>query len=128
MEPVLEGDRMVDEHVLEELHASVEGDTGFVRDLIEAYLVDSEEQLEAIEAALGVEDAEALVRPAHTLKSSSATVGAMDVSALARTLEMAGRSGSVGDDETRRAAEVLRGATEATATALRAWIAGAEGQ
>lgn len=119
---------MVDEHVLEELHASVEGDTGFVRDLIEAYLVDSAEQLEAIESALGAEDAEALVRPAHTLKSSSATVGAMEVSALARTLEMAGRSGSLGDGEARRAAEALRGATDATATALRAWVAGAEGR
>ena len=119
---------MVDEHVLEELHASVERDTGFVRDLIEAYLVDSAEQLEAIEAALGAEDAEALVRPAHTLKSSSATVGAMEVSALARTLEMAGRSGSLGDGEARRAAEALRSATDATATALRAWIAGAEGR
>lgn len=119
---------MVDENVLEELRASVEGDTGFVRDLIEAYLVDSAEQLEAIEAALDAEDAEALVLPAHTLKSSSATVGAMNVSALARTLEMAGRAGSIGDGETRRAGEALHGAADATATALRAWIAGAEGR
>ena len=119
---------MVDENVLEELRASVEGDTGFVRDLIEAYLVDSAEQLEAIESAIDATDAEALVRPAHTLKSSSATVGAVDVSALARTLEMAGRSGSLDGGEARGAAEALRGAMDATATALRAWIAGAEGR
>ena len=118
---------MVDEKVLEELRASVGGDTAFVRDLIEAYLADSAGQLAAIEAALAADDAEALVRPAHTLKSSSATVGAMDLSALARTLEMAGRAGALDDPETRAAAERLAGASEATMSALRTWIAGADG-
>ena len=119
---------MVDDKVLEELRASVGGDTGFVRDLIEAYLTDSAAQLDAIEAALGDGDAEALVRPAHTLKSSSATLGAMELSTLARTLEMAGRSGSLGDAETTGAAEALRGTADAAATGLRAWIAGADGR
>ncbi|MGH2401139.1 MAG: Hpt domain-containing protein [Candidatus Limnocylindria bacterium] len=119
---------MVDEKVLEELRASVGGDTAFVRDLIEAYLADSAGQLEAIEAALAADDAEALVRPAHTLKSSSATVGAMDLSALARTLEMAGRAGSLGDAEARGAVERLRAAAEGTMAELRAWIAGADGR
>jgi HPt (histidine-containing phosphotransfer) domain-containing protein len=119
---------VVDEKVLEELRASVGGDTGFVRDLIDAYVTDSAGQLEAIEEALAADDAEALVRPAHTLKSSSATVGAMDLSSLARTLEMAGRSGSLGDTETRAAAEGLRDASDATVTALRTWVAGVDGR
>ena len=117
---------MVDDKVLEELRASVGGDTGFVRDLIEAYLADSAGQLDAIETALKEGDAEALVRPAHTLKSSSATLGAMELSALARTLEMAGRSGSLGDAETTGAAEALRGTAEAAANELREWMAGAD--
>ncbi len=119
---------MVDEKVLQELQASVGGDRGFVRDLIDAYVTDSAGQLEAIEAALAAGDAEALVRPAHTLKSSSATVGAMDLSSLARTLEMAGRFGTLGDAETRAAAEQLRGAADATMTGLRTWIDGADGR
>jgi HPt (histidine-containing phosphotransfer) domain-containing protein len=119
---------MVNEKVLEELRASVGGDTAFVNDLIEAYLADSAGQLERIDAALAADDAKALVRPAHTLKSSSATVGAMDLSSLARTLEMAGRSGSLDDAETRAAGERLRGASDATMTALRNWMAGADGQ
>ena len=119
---------MVDEKVLEELQASVGGDRGFVRDLIDAYVADSAGQLEAIEAALAAGDAEALVRPAHTLKSSSATVGAMDLSSLARTLEMAGRSGTLGDAETRAAAGGLRDASDAAVRALRTWVAGVDGR
>lgn len=116
---------MVDETVLDELRTSVGGDDAFVRELIEAYLADSGAQLDRIEAALAADDAEALVRPAHTLKSSSATVGAMKLSALARTLEMAGRSGSLGDEATRAAAGTLRDVADTTMAELRAWIAAA---
>jgi HPt (histidine-containing phosphotransfer) domain-containing protein len=113
---------MVDEQVLEELRASVGDDTSFLRDLIEAYLTDSAEQLAAIEAAVAADDAEALVRPAHTLKSSSATVGAMELSALARTLEMAGRDGTLGDAESAAAAQRLRSTSDTTVAGLRAWM------
>jgi histidine phosphotransfer protein HptB len=116
---------MVDEQVLEELRASVGDDTSFVRDLIEAYLTDSAEQVVAIEAALAADDADALVRPAHTLKSSSATVGAVELSALARTLEKAGRSGTLGDAESAAAAQRLRDTSDATMAGLRAWMTGA---
>ncbi len=114
---------MVDEKVLDELRASVGDDDDFVRDLIEAFLSDSGAQLDAIEAALKAGDAEALVRPAHTLKSSSATVGAMELSAAARTLEMAGRSGSLSDEATRAAGATVRGVADTTMASLRAWMA-----
>ena len=119
---------MVDEKVLGELRASVADDDSFLRDLIEAFLTDSGAQLDAIEAALRAEDAEALVRPAHTLKSSSATVGAMELSAVARTLEMADRSGSLNDQPARDAAASVRGVADTTMAALRAWIAGTGGR
>jgi HPt (histidine-containing phosphotransfer) domain-containing protein len=119
---------MVDEKVLDELRASVGGDDDFVRELIEAFLSDSDAQLDAIEAALKADDAEALVRPAHTLKSSSATVGAMELSAVARALEMAGRSGSLRDEGTRAAGATVRGVGDTTMAALRAWLAGAGGR
>jgi HPt (histidine-containing phosphotransfer) domain-containing protein len=116
---------MIDERVLDELKASVAGDVAFVRDLVDTYVADSAGQVDAVEAAVAANDADALVRPAHTLKSSSATVGAAQLSATARTLEMAGRSGALEGEETQRAASALRGEWEETTTALRAWVDGA---
>jgi HPt (histidine-containing phosphotransfer) domain-containing protein len=86
---------IVDEAVLNEVMAATGGDGGFVRELVETYLADAPAQLEAMTAAVEADDAAALVRPAHTLKSSSATVGAMRLSSVARALEMAGRSGKL---------------------------------
>ena len=113
---------MVDERVLTELRASVQGDTAFVRELVEAYAADSAQLIDAIEAAVANADADALIRPAHTLKSSSATLGAMSLSATARALEMAARSGTLENGETKNAAERLRAEWEAAVAALRTWI------
>ena len=69
----------LDEAVLNELKETTGDDPAFVRDLIETYLADAPVQLEGIEEAVAANDAEALIRPAHTLKSSSATVAAMQL-------------------------------------------------
>jgi HPt (histidine-containing phosphotransfer) domain-containing protein len=112
---------MVDDAVLSELRASVQGDIAFVRELVEAYVSDSAVLIDAIEAAVAAGDADALVRPAHTLKSSSATLGAMTVSGTARTLEVAARSGSLTDPGTSSAAARVRSEWETAASALRGW-------
>ena len=114
---------LVDEAVLAELLASTGDDPAFVRELLETYLAETPDQLAAIRAAIEADDAEALVRPAHTLKSSSATLGAMRLSALARELEMAGRSGSLATD----AGELLQAAIDtwaATSQGLEVWFSG----
>ena len=85
----------LDERVLTELLETTGGDIGFERELVATYQADTPVQLDAMTTAVEAEDAEALVRPAHTLKSSSATVGAMRLSSVARELEMAGRTGSL---------------------------------
>jgi HPt (histidine-containing phosphotransfer) domain-containing protein len=112
---------VLDEAILAELSASVQGDRAFVVELITAYLADGAEQVDAIEAAIAAEDAAALVRPAHTLKSSSATVGAQRLAGVSRELEMAGRSGSVAS--TSPAAVTLRADWEAAVAALEGWVA-----
>lgn len=114
---------ILDETVLLSLGASVNDDGPFVVELIEAFLADGAEQLAAIDAAHLEADPEGLVRPAHTLKSSSATVGAMRLSATARELEMAGRNGTV-DEGTDEWVARLHADWEASADALRAWLAG----
>lgn len=112
----------LDETVLDELGASVGGDRSFVIDLIEAYLADGGQHVEQVEAAIASADTDALVRPAHTLKSSSATVGASRLAAMARELELAGREGRI-DDAQPSHAVALRAEWETASAALRAWTA-----
>jgi len=116
---------VLDESVLVELLASVEGDREFVVDLVEAYLADGVAHVASVQQAVAAGDADSLVRPAHTLKSSSATVGAAALSATARALEMAGRSGSL-DSTVTELAERLDVQWGETMASLRAWLA-AEG-
>ena len=56
---------------------------------------DGETQLEAMAAAGSADDAEAMIRPAHSLKSSSANVGATGLTELCRALEADARSGTI---------------------------------
>ncbi len=86
-----------DPTVLQELRASVGGDDGFITELINTYRADSGGQLDAIEAAITGSDPAALVRPAHSLKSSSASVGAQKLSEICRGLELDARSGLIAD-------------------------------
>lgn len=63
--------------------------------LIRIYLEDSPKLLQQIQMALSNQDATALIGPAHTLKSSSANLGAMRLSKLAALFEKNARSGSL---------------------------------
>ena len=73
------------------------GDLEFVDDLIDTYLEDAIVQLDAMRLAADAADAAAMVRPAHSLKSSSADVGAMALADSCRSLETDGRSGTIAD-------------------------------
>ena len=72
-------------------------DLEFVDELVDTYLEDGVTQLEMMRAAADAGDAEALVRPAHSLKSSSANVGASALAEACRSLEADGRTGVVPD-------------------------------
>jgi len=84
---------ILDQSVIDELRASVGGDDAFIADLVATYLAEGPGHLDAIAAGVAAGDAGAVVRPAHTLKSSSASLGAMRLSQLAREIEFAGRDG-----------------------------------
>ena len=101
--------------------AATGDDIGFVRELLETYLADTPAQLDAMTAAVEADDAAALVRPAHTLKSSSASLGAMRLSSRARELELAGRSGALGPAD-RASLDAARTEAQAAADAISAWL------
>ena len=96
--------------VVAELRESVGGDEAFVKELVGAYLAASRGYLDAIAAAAARGDATAVVRPAHTLKSSSAALGAMRLAAVSKQLEFAARDGHI-DQPTLAEAQTLWPAT-----------------
>jgi HPt (histidine-containing phosphotransfer) domain-containing protein len=65
----------------------------FLVELIDVYLDDTPVRLAQLRQALDGGDAETMTREAHTVKSSSANVGAMTLSALAQQVEFASRNG-----------------------------------
>jgi HPt (histidine-containing phosphotransfer) domain-containing protein len=80
------------------------GELEFVDELIDTYLEDAVAQLEAMRTAADAADIGAIVRPAHSLKSSSANVGAKALESLCRSLEADAGSGAL-PDATSRVAE-----------------------
>ena len=80
-------DDVLDEAVLGSLLETVGGDRTFLAELVEAYLGDSPGLLEAMQAGLRTDDRTALRRAAHTLKSTSASLGATAFAAACREVE-----------------------------------------
>jgi two-component system sensor histidine kinase/response regulator len=91
---VSEARRAVDPVVLNAMLEMVGGDVDFLDELVDTYLDDAVSQLEAMRiAAPG--DADGLVRPAHSMKSNSANMGAMALAQMCRDLEASARAGSL---------------------------------
>ena len=78
-----------------------EDDPDMLAEIIGLYLDKSAELLQSLQAAVANKDAESLRIAAHTLKSSSANVGARALADLCRELEELGRSGSLDNAATR---------------------------
>ena len=88
-------DEVLDQATLESLMDSVGGDAEFMAELIDTYVADAPQQLEALNASLAAGDVDGLVRPAHTLKSSSASLGALRLTERCRQLELTAKAGSL---------------------------------
>jgi two-component system sensor histidine kinase/response regulator len=86
---------VINTNVLSALRESLGDDDEFLAELIETYLQDSPEQLAAIRSGLKSGDAEAVRRAAHSMKSNSASFGAMSLSALCKQLEDFGKDGDL---------------------------------
>lgn len=107
--PVLASD------VVEELRAVMGNE---YLSLIRLFLEDAPKHVAALEAAATANNMAALVGPAHTLKSASANLGAMALSAAAKRIELGARQGvlprpavavAVLESEFRRAAAAMQG-------------------
>jgi two-component system, sensor histidine kinase and response regulator len=85
----------IDRSVLDNLLEMTGGEQAFVDELIATYLEDGAGQLGALRSAAAGTVVEGLVRPAHSLKSNSASVGALGLAELCRALEHDARAGDV---------------------------------
>jgi PAS domain S-box-containing protein len=86
---------VIDPSALEGLRSALGDDREAFLEILAAYLEDTPKLLAALREALRQGQAEAFTRAAHTLKSSSATLGAMSLASVAAQLEAAGRGGEV---------------------------------
>ena len=91
-EPPAAIDNTLDADVVADLKAVMGGE---YESLIRIYLEDGPKLVSQILSALSNRDCAALVTPAHTLKSSSANLGAMVLSKLALSMEKSARAGDI---------------------------------
>ena len=94
----------------------------FDDEVVNLYLTESRELLENACAAVSTHDASGLRMAAHSLKSSSALVGASQLAALCKTMEEMGRSGSI--DLAPEILEKTKGEYESVRNALMAELRG----
>lgn len=111
---------VLDSKVLHELREIMEDDyVGLLR----TYLRNAPQLLDEARQAVAQGDVESMIRPVHSLKSSSANVGAMHLSALAREAEKYARAGDFG--AARKAFDAVHLAFADAESALREHVASA---
>jgi CheY-like chemotaxis protein len=88
----------LDARAFQELREMVNNDQVLVG-VVDRYLEESPNLLQAIAEAVAQGDAEVLQRSAHTLKSTSAMLGATSLSQLCQELETNGHNGSLASSE-----------------------------
>lgn len=88
--------KLVNANVLEEI-ANITSDNTIVKQIVELFFDRTPALLETIKKAVQNNDNESLFLSAHSLKSSSANIGAESLSDIARRLEGIGREGVIGE-------------------------------
>jgi len=84
----------IDRAVFDGLLESVGGDADFMAELLQTFFDDAPQLLVQMREALTAGDAEVLRRAAHSLKSNSASFGAMGLSRMCKELEDMGKAGA----------------------------------
>lgn len=80
---------------MDRINDAADGDVEFLRELVGVYLEDASEKLNELQQAIERSDAHRLGRTAHQLKGSSANMGAIHVSQIAKEIEMLGKANNI---------------------------------
>lgn len=84
---------VLDRVSLDTLIESLGGDRVFLVELIDTYLADASALFDTMQQALAGGNAEELHRAAHSLKSTSASFGALALASMSRDVEEHGKAG-----------------------------------
>ena len=90
-------DPVIDDAAFGQTLEMVGGDLEFLGQLVDEYRTDGASRVADMRAALAAGAAEDLRRAAHTLKGSSASLGATGLAAACREVETAAREGRLDD-------------------------------
>jgi PAS domain S-box-containing protein len=102
--PHLKSQPVLDRKVLQSLQQMAGAKAATIlRQIIDNYLEDAPRLLQGIRDAIEAGDAQALRQSAHTLRSSSANLGAINLSNFCKELELMGRNGTTMDAPERMA-------------------------
>jgi HPt (histidine-containing phosphotransfer) domain-containing protein len=85
----------IDRAVLDDQLESVGGDREFLGELLQAYFDDAPRQFGIMRDALAAGKPDEFRRAAHSLKSNSASFGAMGLSRMCKELEDMGKAGTL---------------------------------
>ena len=105
---------LIDKTTFEELRDTAGPD--FVAELVDTFVEEAPAMLDQLRVARAAGDADVFRRAAHSLKSNSATFGALQLSALARRLELDGLAADPSRDDV--AIDALEAAYQRVAAAL----------
>jgi HPt (histidine-containing phosphotransfer) domain-containing protein len=86
---------ILDNDAIEALRALGDDDDEFLSEIVEVYLTDAPGRIAEMRRTLSEGNQENLIRAAHSLKGSSANVGAIRVRAAAEKIEHAARHGEL---------------------------------
>lgn len=96
-----------DPSALERLRESVNGDAAFLAELVADYLEDASQHIKTLHHAIEQHDATLLERTAHSLKSTSKTMGAVALATICREIETLAHDGQI-DEAASRVPEAAR--------------------
>ena len=113
-------DEVFDAAALDTLLDMIGGDPAALSELIESFLDEGPGLIGRVEKAAADADADALRQAAHTMKSSAADFGAMELARLCREMEMLGRAGRM--DGAKELAAEAAASWRAAAAALHAYL------
>lgn len=116
-------DEIIDEATFSGLLDSLRGDVEFLSELVDAYLESSPALFGSMQQAVAAGKPPAVQRAAHSLKSGSASFGALGFAAQCKKLEDMGKMGAL--DSAAEQVAALEAAYTDVVTALQARVEGA---